>query len=75
MRKATAFFLAILMIALTACTGNTKMPVESGVSDSMTIGGTDDMLGTTPPIRRNRNDLSHTKHEPCGIGLYIRGSG
>ena len=48
MRKATAFFLAILMIALTACTGNTKMPVESGVSDSMTIGGTDDMLDTTP---------------------------
>ena len=49
MRKATAFLLAILMIALTACTGNTTMPVESGETDSMTIGDTDDMPGTTPP--------------------------
>ncbi len=59
MRKATAFFLAILMIALTACTGNTKMPVESGVSDSMTIGGTDDMLDTTPPSKKPKRPIPH----------------
>lgn len=67
MRKATAFFLVILMVVLTACTGGTKMPVESGLSDSTTIGGTDDMHGTIPPLEETETTYPTPSMNPVEL--------